>query len=337
MRGVRSQTTKPLPDIAIKLDGTRTARTDAGGAYAFDNVAPGTHRIAAQLPESPRAFFTTPSFGEAKVHAHVDFGLVWAAARIEGRVIGDDGTGIQGAVLSATAEKGLPITATSDAQGLFVFVVPPGRFRLSIAEESLTAGYSIADPRELVVTVEAGQPQSATFNVRVRRSIAGLAAGAYEVRIESLGMTARVDPDGNFLFRSMPAGTFVLVARVGGMMVTRTVTLSAEPMIERSVDFGARPAAASSISPALLQVRSGATFHVQAGAFRLHPNAALARQRIERMGIHAVITRSGGLDLVMTGPFASREAAGAEVARFAGAGIAAVVVTDRLRLAVSNP
>jgi hypothetical protein len=337
MRGVRSQTTKPLPDIAIKLDGTRTARTDGSGAYAFDNVAPGTHRIAAQLPESPRAFFTTPSFGEAKVHAHVDFGLVWAAARIEGRVISDDGTGIQGAVLTATAEKGPPITATSDVQGLFVFAVPPGRFRLSIAEESLTAGYSIAEPRERVVTVESGQPQSATFNLRVRRSIAGRAAGAYEVRIESLGMTARVDPEGNFLFRSMPAGTFVLVARIGGTIVTRTVTLSAEPIVERSVDFGASPAAVAGIAPPFVQARAGGTFRVQAGAFQIHENAALARQRIARLGVHAEITRSGGLDLVMTGPYPSSEAADAEVARFAGAGIAAVVVSDRLRSALKRP
>jgi hypothetical protein len=54
MRGVRDQTTKPLPDIAITLDSARTARTDGNGAYVFAKVPPGPHRIAAQLPESPR-------------------------------------------------------------------------------------------------------------------------------------------------------------------------------------------------------------------------------------------------------------------------------------------
>ena len=71
------------------IDGTRTLHTDLKGAYAFDNVTPGRHWIVAQLPPAPRAFFTTPSHSEAEVGAHVDFGLVWTAARIDGRVISD--------------------------------------------------------------------------------------------------------------------------------------------------------------------------------------------------------------------------------------------------------
>jgi hypothetical protein len=241
MRGVRNQTTRPLPDIAITLDGSRTARTDSNGAYLFDKVSPGPHRIAAQLPASPRAFFTTPSFSETKVQVHVDFGMVWAAARIEGRVVSDAGAGIGGAVLTATPQNGGSLSATSDPQGLFVFAVPPGRFRVGLTEESLSAGYSIAEPREQNVTAESGQPQSVRFDVRVRRSIAGRAAGATEVRIESLGMTARVDPEGNFLFRSMPSGAFTIGARIGGRIINRTVILPAEPAIVRNVDFGGPP------------------------------------------------------------------------------------------------
>jgi hypothetical protein len=241
MRGVRDQTTKPLPDIAVTLDGSRTARTDSKGAYLFDKVSPGPHRIAAQLPASPRAFFTTPSFSETKVQAHIDFGMVWAAARIEGRVVSDAGAGIGGAVLTATSQNGQSLSATSDPQGLFVFAVPPGKFRVGLTEESLPAGYSIAEPREQNLTVESGQPQSVRFDVRVRRSIAGRAAGATEVRIESLGMTAPVDPEGNFLFRSMPSGTFTISARIGGRILNRTVILPAEPAIFRNVDFGGPP------------------------------------------------------------------------------------------------
>jgi hypothetical protein len=241
MRGVRDQTTRPLPDIAITLDGSRTAKTDSKGVYFFDKVSPGPHRIAAQLPASPRAFFTTPSFSETKVQAHIDFGMVWAAARIDGRVLSDAGAGIRGAVLTATTQNGQSLSATSDPQGLFVFVVPPGRFRVGLAEESLPAGYSIAEPREQNVTVESGQPQSVTFDVRVRRSIAGRAVGATEVRIESLGMTARIDPEGNFLFRSMPSGAFTIAARIGGRIINRTVILPAEPAIVRNIDFGGPP------------------------------------------------------------------------------------------------
>jgi hypothetical protein len=73
---------------------------------------------------------------------------VWAAARIDGRVISDAGAGISGAVLTATGQNGHPISATTDVQGTFVFAVPPGTFRVGITEESLPAGYSIAQPRE---------------------------------------------------------------------------------------------------------------------------------------------------------------------------------------------
>ncbi|MEK6374890.1 MAG: SPOR domain-containing protein [Acidobacteriota bacterium] len=77
-----------------------------------------------------------------------------------------------------------------------------------------------------------------------------------------------------------------------------------------------------------------------AGAFRLPGNAIAARRRIEKLGGHAEITRSGSLDVVTAGPFASREAAEAEAARLKAAGIDAVVVADRIAppavAAVSN-
>jgi hypothetical protein len=66
------------------------------------------------------------------------------------------------------------------------------------------------------------QPSSAWNFVGTER-----AAGATEVRIGLLGMTARVDPEGNSLFRSMPSGTFTIGARIGGRIVNRTVILPA--------------------------------------------------------------------------------------------------------------
>jgi hypothetical protein len=306
MRGVRDQSTKPLPDIAVTLDGTRTARTDGAGAFAFDKVPPGPHRIAAQLPASPRAFFTTSSDLETKAQAHIDFGLVWAAARIDGRVISDAGVAIQGAVLTATAQNGHRISATSDAQGLFVFAIPPGSFRVAITEESLAAGYSIAGPRERNVTVASGQPQSVMFDVRVRRSIAGRAAGASEVRIESLGLTARVDLDGNFLFRSMPFGTFTIVAGIGGHTVTRTVTLPAEPAIIRDVDFGGPTFAIAGSAPPPVQVRLTDRFLVQAGVFREESNVRHLISQLRGIRERPFTVARNGLTVIYLGPFQTR-------------------------------
>jgi hypothetical protein len=331
MRGVRDQTTKPLPDIAVTLDGSRTAKTDSKGAYRFDKVSPGPHRIAAQLPASPRAFFTTPSFSETKGQAHIDFGMVWAAARIDGRVLSDAGAGIRGAVLTATSQNGQSLSATSDPQGLFVFVVPPGRFRVGISEESLPAGYSIAEPREQNVTVESGQPQSVTFDVRVRRSIAGRAAGAYEVRIESLGMTARVDPEGSFLFRSMPSGTFTIGALIGGRIINRTVTLPAEPAIVRNVDFGGPPVAvAIAASPAVkVKIQDTGAFLVQAGAFREKDNARQLAGQLQSNGERPYTIETRGLTIVVVGPFETRQNAIAASERLRRSGFDSFVTSNR--------
>jgi cell division septation protein DedD len=330
MRGVRDQSTKPLPDITVTLDGTQTARTDGKGSYVFYKVSPGPHRIAAQLPASPRAFFTTPSRSETKVPAHIDFGLVWAAARIDGRVISDAGAGVPGAVLTAATQNGHVISATSDAQGLFVFAVPPGTFRVGITAESLPAGYSIAEPRERNVTVEADQPQSVTFAVRVRRSIAGRAAGASEVRIEPLGITVGVDAGGNFLFRSLPSGTFTIVARIGGHTVSRTVTLPAEPTIMRDVVLGAAsPAIAdTALLPAApvpgrketSPPTGSAPYVVQAGAFREERNAIQLIDRLQRSEKQSFSVAAHGLTHVYIGPFETRQEAVAASERLRRAG-----------------
>jgi hypothetical protein len=325
MQGVRDQTTRPLPDIAVTLDATRTTRTDGKGAYVCYKVPPGPHRIAAQLPASPRAFFTTPSHSETKGQAHVDFGLVWAAARIDGRVISDAGAGVPGVVVNAIAQNGHPISATSDFQGLFVFAVPPGTFRVGMTEESLPAGYSVAGLRERSVTVEPEQPQSVTFDVRVRRSIAGHAAGASEVRIESLGMTARVDPEGSFLFRSMPSGTFTIVARAGGRAVSRTVTLPDEPAIVRDVDLGGLSSAVANNASPSAQVHHDGAFRVQAGAFREDRNARQLFGRLQGIGERPFTVATRGLTVVSIGPFETLQDALAAIERLRRTGFDAFV------------
>jgi hypothetical protein len=161
--------------------------------------------------------------------------MVWAAARIDGRVISDGGSGIAGAVLSAGALNGTAarttITATSDADGRFAFAVPPGKFRVGLTAASLPPGYSIGGGRERDVTVETDTPQSISFEVRAFRSIAGHAGGASEARIESLDRRVPVDREGNFVFRSMPSGTFTITARRGAHTLRHTVTLPAEPVM----------------------------------------------------------------------------------------------------------
>jgi cell division septation protein DedD len=342
MRGARTVSSVPLPEIEVTLDAGRTTRTDDRGAYTFRNVAPGPHTVAAQLPATPRSFFTTASHVETQAPARVDFGLVRAGARIAGRVISDAGTGVAGVVLSATALHGIPIGATSDAEGSFVFTVPPGSFRIVLAPESLPAGYSMEGGAEQPVMAEADRPQSIVFPVQARRSIAGYAAGASEVRIESLGMSAPVDRTGNFLFRAMPAGTFTLTAVIGGQVLRRTLTVPARPTMIDEVVLGKPPATrplapvigAAADAPVVTRPRvasppvSNATHVVQTGAFRDARNVRELVNRLQRGGETPFTATTRGVTFVYVGPFATVHEATTASRRLQNAGFE-VFVTHR--------
>jgi cell division protein FtsN len=354
MAGVRGPRTPPLGGIAVTLDSAQTTRTDARGAYRFDHVPPGLHEIAAQLPSAARAFFTTPSRSSTKAPAHVDFGLTWAAARIEARLVSDRGVGVAGAVFSATPSNGTAIGATSDGDGRVVFAVPPGEFLVAFAADSLPPGYLIAGESAKRIKVEADQPQSLSFQVNAIRSVSGRAPAASAVRIESLGRTSQADAEGNFVFRSMPAGTFVVTSRSAGGIASASVILPDVPATIRGVVLGAESPRAESAasqtappvrapsdvlsSPAARSSLSGQSgFRIQAGTFRVASNAAAAVHQIEQLGGQARITRSGSFDVVTVGPFATSEEAEAEAQRLRGAHIDVVVVSDRKEQPRSSP
>jgi hypothetical protein len=321
VRGSRGQRSEPLPNVAVTLDGTRTARTSASGAYSFEHVSPGSHQIVAQLPASARAFFTTSSHSTTKAPAHIDFGLMWAAARIDGRVISDTGAGIAGAVLSATPSNGVAIGATSDAEGRFVFAIPPGTFRIALAPESLPAGYLMASEHSKDVVVEADQPQSVSFNVRAIRSVAGHAAGASKVEVASLGKSSKVDAEGNFVLRSMPSGTFTIAAQIGGRMVSTTVTLPAAPAMMRDVVLGAAAAVfVSDRAPSRLPLPAAGEHVVQTGAFRENRYAAELLGRLHLRGEQPFSVLTRGLTFVYIGPYDTRKDAVAASERLHRAG-----------------
>ena len=295
LRGVRTQSAETIADVEIILDGNRTVRTDRNGAYSFRNVGGGQHWIAANLPPSRPAFFTTRSRVEAEAPTRVDFGLVWSPARILGRVRSDAERGVAGAVIRASSTSGVELSATTDSNGEFTMAVPPGQYTLRLARESLPSGYSLAGEEERVVDAIAAEPRHAAFDVRALRSIAGTALGATEVRIEPLGRTAVTDGAGNFVFRSLPAGTFTLQAG----NATSSVTLPPEPVSLRGVV----------LSGHIAQKPVAGNFFVQLGAFRDLANARRLIQRVLRAGTEPQTTTQGGLTLVRVGPFPSRAAA----------------------------
>jgi cell division septation protein DedD len=310
-----------IPDVIIMLDDARSARSDAHGVYSFRDVKPGAHSVIAQLPAGRPAFFTTASRVEIHGNAHVDFGIVWSSARVNGRVASDANIGVAGVTITATASNDLRVSATTDSDGAFVLAVPAGAYRVALVPETLPAGYEAAET-EHSVTLEADKPQTASFEVRALRSVAGSVAGAREVTIESLGRRAAVDANGAFVFRSLPAGHFTLTAEVGGHVVTHELTLPAEPVTLHDVAF----AAASSPTTVAHAPSSSRPFVVQVGAFRDPANARELAARLARLGETSFTDKSDGLNLVRTGPFASRAVATTATKRLRRAGIDAYVL-----------
>lgn len=332
MKGMRGRATTPLADVVVTLDTSRTARTDRSGRYLFSDVKPGPHRVAAQLPSSTPAFFTTPSRVDVGVPGRADFGIVPTPARISGRVMSDASLGIAGVVISATAASGKTLTATTDTEGEFVLATPPGAYRVSFALESLPSGYTVSGESTRVVQATPDRPQSIAFAVRALRSIAGSAPGASEVRIDPLGRTVTTDAAGNYVFRSLPPGTFTLSARANGRRLTRTITLPAEPAMLQHVVVGAE-----TVSPqisASAPTRAEGEWRVQVGAFRVAENVAETERQLERLGYRPEVTQIGDLQIVSIGPFASLEAAEREAARLQNAAIENIVVSE---YAVAQP
>jgi cell division septation protein DedD len=327
-RGVADTTTTPLEGIVITLDDTRSTRSEKNGAYAFRDVPPGRHRVAAKLAASKPAYFTTPSAAELNASGHADFGLIWSPARIIGRVASDAHLGIAGAAVNAKTTKGADMSATTDSEGGFVIAGPAGEYTVDLALESLPAGYTIKGTNTRVVNAPPDQPLNVAFEVEALRSIAGTVdGGPAEIRIEPLGLTVTSDATGNFVFRSLPPGTFTITARRGGLVASSTVTVPAEPVVLKTALTFVRvaPPIAASVAAAENVPASVRSFFVQLGAFREARNAAELIDRAAQSGTRAESVQSNQLILVRVGPYASRAEAAKTIAQLRRKGFDAIV------------
>ena len=326
-RGVADATTTPLEGIVVMLDDARSMQSEKNGTYAFRDVPPGRHRVAAKLSASKPAYFTTPSAAELDASGHANFGLVWAPARIAGRVASDANLGIGGAVINARTTKGADMSATTDSEGSFVLAGPAGEYTLELAAGSIPAGYTIKNGSR-VVNAPADRPLNVTFEVAALRSISGsVDGGPAEVRIEPLGLTVTTDAAGNFVFRSLPPGTFTISARRGGRVVSSTVVVPVEPAVLKTVltFAGASPVAAVTVAPGQSAPPVVRSFFVQLGAFREARNAAELMTRAAQSGTRAESVQIDQLIRVRVGPYATREEAAKTIAQLRQKGFDGIV------------
>jgi hypothetical protein len=222
MQGTRTPDSKGVDSVEVRLDGGRSATTDTRGRYAFNGISRGMHQVAAQLP-SPSSYFTTASKTQASKGEVVDFGVANTPARLVGSVVSDAGLGVGGVVVSLSRGERL-ITATSGADGHFSIAAPPGEWRASIDRESLSSEY-VASSDVHDVALDRGAPKTLNLAVTALRSISGRLSSPGIVEIVELQRRVKTDGEGNFLFRSLPAGTFTL--RSGSASIR--VVVSKEP------------------------------------------------------------------------------------------------------------
>ena len=174
----------------------------------------------------------------------------------------------------------------------------------------------------------ADRPLTVAFEVEALRSVSGTVdGGPAEVRLEPLGLTVTSDAAGNFVFRSLPSGTFTLTARRGGRVASRTVTLPVEPaVLKTSLTLAeAAPAVAATVAPPRSVPATVRSFFVQLGAFSEPRNAAHLIDRVAQSGTHAESVQSDQLILVRVGPYASRAAAAKTIAQLRQKGFDAFV------------
>jgi len=228
MNGAPGGESRGMDGVEVRLDGGRSSTTDARGRYAFSGVSSGMHHVAAKLP-SASSYFTTPSSTEARAGEHVDFGIANTPARVVGSVVSDGGIGVGGVVVALTRGE-RRIAATSGSDGHFSIAAPPGEWHASIDRDSLPGVYTLSgDGHD--VALDRGAPKTLDFTVTAIRSIAGHLTRPGEVEIVELHRREMTDAGGNFLFRSLPAGTFTLKSG----RVSTIVALSKEPVSIRDV------------------------------------------------------------------------------------------------------
>ncbi|HWG50318.1 MAG TPA: carboxypeptidase-like regulatory domain-containing protein, partial [Candidatus Acidoferrales bacterium] len=161
----------------------------------------------------------------------------------------DASAGITGVTVELKGEKFTRRIETTGS-GKFTFPgLPAGTYTVSTLAESFPPGYSLQALEPQKVTIDAGKPGKAEFTVKALRSISGRVmvydkkllkpvplAGA-KVRLQALSLETTSAENGAYLFRNLPAGTYVVSVEYEGKQTVHAVTLPTEPTSLRNVDI----------------------------------------------------------------------------------------------------
>jgi hypothetical protein len=237
--------------VEVRLDDTRVTRSDSSGYYSFHHVPYGVHQVEAKFQNAEPFFYTTDSPATADLNSVVDFGINFAKGQFFGFLLNDAGKGIYGVVVELSG-AGIQRSTITDSDGKFTFQgLEAGTYSVATQSGSYPNGYSLQNLQSQQGTVEPGKPARVRITVKAIRVIAGRVT-VYDtttlkpvplpdavVYIKELSLSAKTGPNGAYILRNLPAGTYTLAVAYNGKETTRTVVIPADPINMREIDLDA--------------------------------------------------------------------------------------------------
>jgi hypothetical protein len=151
---------QPAPNVAIILDHSRIAVSDATGRYAFADVREGLHEVALNMEELPADYAPGPANSarvsvEPRAIARTDFNVM-RLANLAGRIVAPKDVQIENVVVRLVGTK---FYTTPYADGTFSFYnLREGQYEVEIDLETLPEGYLLASPARVPVAASSTNP-----------------------------------------------------------------------------------------------------------------------------------------------------------------------------------
>src|SRR5712691_27374 len=201
---------------------------------------------------SERPFrFTTPSQIDAQTGQSVAVGVAFLASQLMVDVRNHSGKALANVVVAIEAAGEKRTAVTNSSGRVAVPILEEGLHRVSLVPETLPVGYDLQELREQELRLDPKQPYVTAFTLDEIRTVGGklritdgtaqkrAAVGGVTVQLEPLGRQSTTDANGNFVFRSLPAGSYELKARIDNATAVRRIEVPDRPVTMR-VDLDVR-------------------------------------------------------------------------------------------------
>src|SRR5207249_2187704 len=234
------------------IQGGPSTTTDASGTYVIFSASSGLNLIVS----ASKAGFTTSTLSTVNIAAGnltlQDFSLrqLQSTGTLSGRVTNaSGGAAIAGATVTISgggsaatdASGNYTISSVTPGTGLNVTASKSGFSSSTVSTVTVTPGTTTTQNFALTAL-----PTTGTLSGKVTNASGGAAIAGATVTI-SAGGAATTDGNGNFLFSSLGAGNYTVVASAGGFTTSPAATVSVSAGNSTTQNFALTPTASGSV------------------------------------------------------------------------------------------